>query len=56
MRAACTVFMRDVAEYLVTLDIVRGAPAIYATWPGYDEVAHHTGPSTEAALSRPRKV
>lgn len=50
VRAACTVFMRDVAEYLVTLDIVRGAPVIYATWPGYDEVAHHTGPSTPAAL------
>lgn len=50
VRAACTVFMRDVAEYLVSLDIVRGVPAIYATWPGYDEVAHHTGPSTEAAF------
>ncbi|MGE5602780.1 MAG: alkaline phosphatase family protein, partial [Nitrososphaerales archaeon] len=50
IRAACSVFMRDVAEYLVTLDIVRGAPAIYATWPGYDEVAHHTGPSTQAAF------
>lgn len=50
MRAATTVFMRDVAEYLVTLDIVRGSPAIYATWPGYDEVAHHTGPSTKAAM------
>lgn len=51
IRAACTVFMRDVAEYLVSLDIVRGAPAIYATWPGYDEVAHHTGPSTDAAFA-----
>lgn len=51
VRAACSVFMRDVAEYLVTLDIVRGAPAIYATWPGYDEVAHHTGPSTRPAFA-----
>jgi uncharacterized membrane protein YvlD (DUF360 family) len=50
IRGATTMFMRDVAEYLVTLDIVRGAPAIYATWPGYDEVAHHTGPSTKAAM------
>ena len=50
IRAACTVFMRDVAEYLVSLEIIRGAPAIYATWPGYDEVAHHTGPSTRAAF------
>jgi uncharacterized membrane protein YvlD (DUF360 family) len=51
VRGATTVFMRDVAEYLVTLDIIRGAPSIYATWPGYDEVAHHTGPSTDAALA-----
>jgi uncharacterized membrane protein YvlD (DUF360 family) len=55
VRAATTVFMRDVAEYLVTLDIVRGAPAIYATWPGYDEVAHHTGPSTRAAMDTLRQ-
>ena len=50
VRGATTMFMRDVAEYLVTLDIVRGSPAIYVTWPGYDEVAHHTGPSTKAAM------
>ena len=50
MRAATTTFMRDVAEYLVSLNIVRGAPAMYTTWPGYDEVAHHTGPSTKAAF------
>ncbi len=48
--------MRDVAAYLVTLDIVRGAPSIYATWPGYDEVAHHTGPSTERGLRASREV
>ena len=50
VRGATTVFMRDVAEYLITLDIVRGSPSIYTTWPGYDEVAHHTGPSTDHAM------
>lgn len=44
IRAATTVLMRDVAAYLTALDIVRGAPSIYVTWPGYDEVAHHSGP------------
>ena len=50
VRAATTVFMRDVSSYLMTLDIVRGAPSIYVTWPGYDEVAHHSGPWTSDAF------
>jgi uncharacterized membrane protein YvlD (DUF360 family) len=49
LRAATTVIMRDIATYLTSLDIIRGTPALYVTWPGYDEVAHHSGPwSTDA--------
>ncbi len=51
VRAATTVFMRDVAANLTMLDIIRGAPSIYVTWPGYDEVAHHSGPWTEDAFA-----
>ena len=50
LRAACTVFMRDVAAYMAVLDIVRGSPSIYVTYPGYDEVAHHSGPSSSDAF------
>lgn len=50
VRAATTVVMRDMAAALVILDIVRGAPALYTTWPGYDEVAHHSGPWTRDAF------
>lgn len=50
LRAATTVFMRDIAAYLTTLDIIRGTPALYVTWPGYDEVAHHSGPSSSDAF------
>ena len=50
VRAATTVFMRDIAANLTTLDIIRGAPSIYVTWPGYDEVAHHSGPWTSDAF------
>ncbi len=50
VRAATTVLMRDIAAYLITLDIARGAPSLYMTWPGYDEVAHHSGPSSRHAL------
>lgn len=43
VRAATTVFMRDIPIYFVSLDVVRGSPAIYYTFVGYDEVAHHSG-------------
>jgi hypothetical protein len=43
VRAATTVFMRDIPLYFVSLDVVRGSPAIYYTFVGYDEVAHHSG-------------
>ena len=50
VRAACNVFMRDVAAYLAKLDILRGSPSIYITFPGYDEVAHHSGPWSSDAF------
>jgi uncharacterized membrane protein YvlD (DUF360 family) len=50
VRAATTVLMRDIAANLAILDIIRGAPSIYVTWPGYDEVAHHSGPWTSDAF------
>ena len=50
IRAATTVFMRDISGYLTALEVIRGAPAIYVTWPGYDEVAHHSGPWSSDAF------
>jgi uncharacterized membrane protein YvlD (DUF360 family) len=50
IRAATTVLMRDISASLTILDIVRGTPALYVTWPGYDEVAHHSGPWTDDAF------
>ena len=50
LRAATTVFMRDVAASLAKLEIIRGSPSIYITYPGYDEVAHHSGPWTRDAF------
>lgn len=44
MRAALTSFLKDVSAYLIILDIVRGTPALYHTYAGYDEMAHHAGP------------
>ena len=50
LRSGVNVFVRDVAAYLTILDIVRGVPAIYSLFAGYDEVAHHSGPSTHDAM------
>ncbi len=50
LRAATTVFMRDFAASLAKLEIIRGSPSIYLTYPGYDEVAHHSGPWTKDAF------
>jgi hypothetical protein len=51
VRAATTVFMREVSGMLTIMQIVRGEPAMYTTWPGYDEVAHHSGPWSKHAFS-----
>jgi hypothetical protein len=51
MRAATSVFLRDLGASFAMMDILRGSPSIYVTWPGYDEVAHHSGPWTKDAFN-----
>jgi uncharacterized membrane protein YvlD (DUF360 family) len=43
MRAAMCVVVRDLIVYGVLTDMMRGRPAVYATFSSYDEVAHHSG-------------
>jgi putative membrane protein len=44
LRAFTTVFLRDAVVYTIIGDIFLGdADALYATFFGYDEVAHHSG-------------
>ncbi len=43
VRAAIAVVMRDVTVATLMADIVEGIPVTYATFVGYDEVAHHSG-------------
>jgi hypothetical protein len=50
LRAAMCVLMRDISTNLAILDMMRGAPAIYMLYLGYDEVAHHSGPWTDDAF------
>ena len=47
--------MRDLVTALLIADIVEGVPVSYATFVGYDEVAHHSGiraPDALAVLKR----
>jgi uncharacterized membrane protein YvlD (DUF360 family) len=43
LRAGVCVILRDLTVYSVISDIFTGRPAVYATFAGYDEVAHHSG-------------
>ena len=43
MRGALCVFVRDLIVSGVLTDMMRGRPAVYATFAAYDEVAHHSG-------------
>ena len=43
LRATMCVVVRDLIVYGVLTDMMRGRPAIYATFSSYDEVAHHSG-------------
>ena len=55
IRAAIAVAMRDLVTALLMADIVEGVPISYATFVGYDEVAHHSGirePDALAVLKR----
>ena len=56
MRAAMCVFVRDLIVYGVLSDMLRGRPAVYATFSSYDEVAHHSGLMRADTLEALRKL
>lgn len=51
IRASITVVMRDLNVAMLAADIVEGVPVSYATFVGYDEVAHHSGITAHDALA-----
>jgi hypothetical protein len=56
LRAAMCVFVRDLIVYGVLSDMMKGRPAIYATFSSYDEVAHHSGLERADTLEALRKL
>jgi uncharacterized membrane protein YvlD (DUF360 family) len=56
MRGAMCVVVRDLIVYGVLTDMMKGRPAIYATFSSYDEVAHHSGLERIDTLEALRKL
>src|SRR3954469_11155058 len=56
MRAAMCVIVRDLIVFGVLTDMMRGRPAVYATFSSYDEVAHHSGLERSDTLEALRKL
>ena len=50
------VFVRDLIVYGVLTDMMKGRPAVYATFSSYDEVAHHSGLERADTLEALRKL
>jgi uncharacterized membrane protein YvlD (DUF360 family) len=56
IRAAMCVVVRDLIVYGVLSDMMKGRPAVYATFSSYDEVAHHSGLERADTLEALRKL
>ena len=56
IRGAMCVVVRDLIVFGVLSDLMKGRPAIYATFSSYDEVAHHSGLERSDTLEALRKL
>jgi uncharacterized membrane protein YvlD (DUF360 family) len=56
MRGALCVVVRDLIVHGVLSDMMKGRPAVYATFSSYDEVAHHSGLERADTLEALRKL
>ena len=56
MRGGVSVVVRDLVTHTVLSDMMAGRPAVYATFAGYDEVAHHSGIERADTLEVLRKI
>ena len=56
LRGAMCVIVRDLVVYGVLGDMMRGRPAVYATFASYDEVAHHSGLQRADTMEALRKL
>ncbi|MBN1136625.1 MAG: alkaline phosphatase family protein [Anaerolineae bacterium] len=47
---ANNVIFREITTFSIMLDIYRGMPSVYASYTGYDEIAHHFGADSRQAF------
>ena len=56
VRGVTTTILRELNIYTLIGDIFAGMPSAYATFVGYDEVAHHSGVETKDAFDALHKI
>jgi hypothetical protein len=56
LRAVTTVLLQELSGLILMGDMIAGVPCIYATFVGYDEVAHHSGVERPDALEVLKKL
>ncbi len=56
IRLINNVLIRDIETHGAMTDIIRGVPAVYVTFNGYDEIAHHRGPEFSGAFRAVRGI
>jgi len=56
LRAATTVLLQELSVHILMGDMIAGVPCVYATFVGYDEVAHHSGIERPDALEVLKKL
>jgi len=56
LRIMSNVVLREIQTFAVMVDLYRGVPAIYTTYYGYDELAHHYGVLSRPALKALRAI
>ena len=56
LRGVLCVIVRNMIVFGVLTDMMRGRPAVYATFSSYDEVAHHSGLERADTLEALRKL
>ena len=56
VRGVTTTILRELNIYTLIGDIFAGVPSAYATFVGYDEVAHHSGVETKDAFDALQKI
>jgi hypothetical protein len=56
-RAGANVFLREITTDILIGDLITGhVDAVYATYVGYDEIAHHNGTTDDAAFDALNEV